>query len=110
MATNIAPDSFFNKRKYAIIATALFLMALTASSALGLVPVARAKQTQFNGPAMSRIFSSAADLLNDPTVSRIGTLTMSSYTNGTDLAGRHIRLHCHSDNLSHNELIITAHH
>src|SRR5260370_37989230 len=108
MATNIAPDSFFNKRKYAIIATALFLMALTAASALGIVPVARAKQTQFNGPAMSGIFSSAADLLNDPTVSGIGTITMSSCTDGTDLGGGNIRMNCDSANLPHNELSIAV--
>src|SRR6266566_1459487 len=108
MQTNIALDSFFNKRKYAIIATALLLMALTATSALGVVPIARAKQTQFNGPAMSGIFSSAADFLNDPTVSGIGIVTKSSCTDGADLGGGNIRMNCDSTNLPHNELSIAV--
>src|SRR5712691_1493013 len=108
MATNIALDSFFNKRKYAIVATALLLMALTAMSALAVVPIARAKQTQFNGPAMSGIFSSAADFLNDPTVSGIGTITKSSCTDGSDLGGGNIRMNCDSTNLPHNDLSIAV--
>ncbi len=108
MATNSALDSFFNKRKYAIVATALLLMALTATSALAVVPIARAKQTQFNGPAMSGIFSSAADFLNDPTVSGIGTITKSSCTDGSDLGGGNIRMNCDSTNLPHNELSIAV--
>src|SRR5437667_68151 len=110
MATNSELDSFFNKRKYSIIAAALLLMALTATSALGVVPVARAKQTQtrLNGPAVSGISSSAADFLNDPAASGIGTIAKSSCTDSTDLGGGNIRMNCDSTNLPHNELSIAV--
>ena len=110
MATNSALDFFFNKRKYTIIATALLLMTLTATSALGIVPVARAKQTQtqFNGPTVSGIFSSATDFLNDPMAPGIGTVTKSSCTDGTNLGGGNIRMNCDSTNLPHNEISIAV--
>ncbi len=90
------------------IPLAFLFTALMLASALAVVPSGRAQGTQFNGPARSGIFDSAADFLNDPTAPGIGAVTHTSCTDGTDLGGGNIRVNCDSTNLPHNEMSIAV--
>ncbi len=94
------------ERKNAI-ALAVMLMALSASSAVALLPTVFARQPgQFPGPAPSGIFDAANDFLNDPSSPGVGAISHTLCTDGTDLGGGNIRVNCDSTKLPHNEMSI----
>jgi hypothetical protein len=92
---------------------ALILIVLAAASLTAINPRVHASQSTtsrltslHNGPPISGIFDSASDFMND--APGVGTVTMATCTDGTNLGGGNIRINCDSTIFPHNEMSIAV--